>query len=531
MRQIQFLVSHCQKEARVNALSEQILHELRQLLREMHDGGSVGPSCYDTARSLQVHGDWADRQDAYMWLIAQQQADGGWGSTDFPLFRHAPTWASLLALQRVEQLPGAADAIRSATRFLATAPDPYAHAVPEDAPIGAELILPQLCSEAAPLLAGLAHPRHAALLPLRQARLAKLGAVTLPSGHPLLHSWEAWGTSPATARPDADGSIGISPAATAAWHAQALAQGGTPQLGSAGAYLQAAARATRSAIDGVVPNVWPIDVFEPCWSLYTLHLAELFAHPALVDTVQPLVAQIDARMSVRGLGPALHFAADADDTAVAVCVLHLAGRNPTADALRQFESGDLFVTFPGERNTSVSTNIHVLHALRLLGLPADGASAYVQAQRNRHGLWDNEKWHVSWLYPTAHALAALSQAQPQWRDERALAGLLQAQRGDGGWGAGRWSTLEETAYALFALHAMDEREEPQGRRRNAQAVARALDYMLARYAPGAPTQTPLWIGKELYCPLRVVRVAELAGLWLAHRWGSRSPAHAAEATP
>ncbi|CTP87450.1 putative protein y4kT [Xanthomonas translucens pv. poae] len=515
----------------MNSLSEQILRELRHLLRAMRDGGSVGPSCYDTARSLQFHRDCADRQDAYMWLVAQQQADGGWGSMDFPLFRHAPTWASLLALQRVEQLPGAADALRAARRFLATEPDPYAHTVPEDAPIGAELILPQLCSEAAPLLAGLAHPGHAALLPLRQARLAKLGAVTLPGGHPLLHSWEAWGTSPATARPDADGSIGISPAATAAWHAQALAQGVTPQLGSADAYLQAAARATRSAIDGVVPNVWPIDVFEPCWSLYTLHLAALFAHPALVDAVHAIVAQIDQRMGVRGLGPASRFAADADDTAVAVCVLHLSGRNPTADALRQFQSGDLFVTFPGERNPSVSTNIHVLHALRLLGLPADGASAYVQAQRNRCGLWDNEKWHVSWLYPTAHALAALAQAQPQWRDERALAGLLQAQHGDGGWGAGRGSTLEETAYALFALHAMDEREEPQGRRRIAQAVARALDYMLARYAPGALTQTPLWIGKELYCPLRVVRVAELAGLWLAHRWGSRRAAHAAEATP
>jgi hypothetical protein len=78
---------------------------------------------------------------------------------------------------------------------------------------------------------------------------------------------------------------------------------------------------------------------------------------------------------------------------------------------------------------------------------------------------------------------------------------------------------------------MDEREEPQGRRRIAQAVARALDYMLARYTPGAPTQIPLWIGKELYCPVRVVRVTELAGLWLAHRWGCRRPGHAAEETP
>lgn len=77
----------------MNALSEQILSELRHLLSEMSDGGLVGPSVYDTARALQFQGNVTGRQDAYAWLIAQQQADGGWGSADFPLFRHAPTWA------------------------------------------------------------------------------------------------------------------------------------------------------------------------------------------------------------------------------------------------------------------------------------------------------------------------------------------------------------------------------------------------------------------------------------------------------
>jgi len=516
----------------VNALSEQILSELRRLLSEMSDGGSVGPSVYDTARALRFHGNVTGRQDAYAWLIAQQQADGGWGSADFPLFRHAPTWAALLALQRADPLPGAADAVQAARRFLQRQPDPYAHAVPEDAPIGAELILPQFCGEAASLLGGVAFPRHPALLPLRQERLVKLGAVaTLPSGHPLLHSWEAWGTLPSTACPDEDGSIGISPAATAAWRAHAVTQGSTPQVGRADAYLQAASRATRSGIEGVVPNVWPINVFEPCWSLYTLHLAGLFAHPALAEAVRVIVAQLDARVGVRGLGPALHFAADADDTAVALCVLHLAGRDPAVDALRHFEIGELFVTFPDERNASVSTNIHALHALRLLGKPAAGTSAYVEANRNPHGLWDNEKWHVSWLYPTAHAVAALAQGKPQWRDERALAALLQAQRDDGGWGAGRASTFEETAYALFALRVMDGSEEPTARRRIAHAVARALGWMLARHAAHALPQTPLWIGKELYCPTRVVRVAELAGLWLALRWGRHVLAEGAGAAP
>jgi len=517
----------------MNELSEQILSELRHLLGATSDGGSVGPSIYDTARALRSGGEAGHRHDACAWLIAQQQADGGWGSADFPLFRHAPTWSALLALQRAETLPGAAEAVRAGARFLREQADPYAHGVPDDAPIGVELILPPLCGEAASLPGSEAFPRHPALQPLQRARLAKLqAAATLPSGHPLLHCWEAWGTSPASACPDAGGSIGISPAATAAWRARALAQGCPQHAVEAGhlehaerasAYLQAASRATGCGIDGVVPNVWPIDVFEPAWSLHTLHMAGLFAHPALDAEVRAAVAQLGARMGPRGLGPSLHFAADADDTAVALCVLHLARRRPSAEALRQFESGDLFATFPGERNPSVSTNIHVLHALRLLEEPAAGPAAYVESRRNARGLWDNEKWHVSWLYPTAHAIAALAQGQPRWRDERALAGVLQAQRSDGGWGAGRAPTCEETAYALFALHVLDGGEEPAGRRRIAQAVARAREWMLARHAPHALPQVPLWIGKELYCPTRVVRVAELAGLWLALHWDCRGP--------
>ncbi|RFB83394.1 hypothetical protein B5K11_34760 [Rhizobium leguminosarum bv. trifolii] len=512
----------------MNALSEQILSELRHLLNETRDGGSVSPSVYDTARVLHFRGNVTGRQNAYAWLMAQQQADGGWGSADFPLFRHAPTWAALLALQRADPLPGAADAVQAATRFLERQPDPYADAVPEDAPVGAELILPQISGEAASLVDDVVFPRYPALLPLRQACLAKLGTVgPLPSGHPLLHSWEAWGTSPTTACLDDDGSIGISPAATAAWRAHALTQASAPQVGRADRYLQAASRAARSGIEGVVPSVWPINVFEPCWSLYTLHLAGLFSHPALAEAVGVIVAQLDACLGVRGLGPALHFAADADDTAVALCILRLAGRNPAADALRHFQIGGLFVTFPGERNASVSTNIHALHAFRLLGKPTAGTSAYLEANRNPDGLWDNEKWHVSWLYPTAHAIAALAQGVPQWRDERALAALLQAQCDDGGWGAGRASTFEETAYALFALHVMDGREEPTGRARIALAVAHALEWMLARHEAHELPQTPLWIGKELYCPTRVVRVIELAGLWLALRWGRRIPAEGA----
>ncbi|CCM80364.1 MULTISPECIES: prenyltransferase/squalene oxidase repeat-containing protein [Rhizobium] len=509
----------------MTAPSDQILSELRHLLSKMSDGGCVGPSVYDTARALHFSGVVAGNHEACDWLIAQQQPDGGWGSSDFPLFRHAPTWAAFLALQRAGSFPGAADAVQAAEQFLRHQPDPYEHAVPEDAPIGAELILPQLLGEAT-RSKGLNLPRHRALVRLRQSRLAKVHTLAaLPSGHPLLHSWEAWGSSPAMASPDEHGSIGISPAATAAWRAQASAQASSPELlRRADAYLHAASLATASGLDNILPNVWPIDIFEPCWSLFSLHLGGLLAHPALAQAVRRIVARLEACMSTNGLGPASHFAADADDTAVALCVLNLVGRVPGAHALRQFKIGEVFVTFPGERNASVSTNIHALHALRLAGQTAAATSAFVDANRNPQGVWDNEKWHASWLYPTSHAVAALAQGAPKWRDERVLVALLKAQRDDGGWGAGSGSTFEETAYALFALRVLDERETPTARARAGQAVARALEWMLAHYVANTSPYTALWIGKELYCPTRVVRVAELVGLWLALSWGSK-PEH------
>ncbi|KTT43813.1 hypothetical protein RSA46_14980 [Pseudomonas oryzihabitans] len=510
----------------MKSLPEQILSELRQLLQEMSDGGSVGPSIYDTAIHLRSRPDPAQRSDAYHWLLSQQQADGGWGSPDFPLFRHVPTLAAMLALQQAEQLPHGAEAVQAAREFLTREPDPYQHLVPEDAPIGAELILPHLSDEAASRLAGFAPLRLAALRPLGQARLAKLATLAaLPTGHPLLHSWEAWGEASAAVSPDANGSIGISPSATAVWRARALAQGFSAQdLEPVEAYLRAAARGTRTGIEAVLPNVWPIDVFEPCWALYTLHLGGLFAHPQLAGEVQAAVSRIAGQLNRSGLGPASYFAAEADDTSLALCVLSLAGRQPSVEPLRQFESGELFVTFPGERNASVSTNIHALHAMRLLGRSAPGACAFVEANRSARGLWESDKWHVSWTYPTAHAVAALAQGSPEWRDERTLAALLDAQHGDGGWGSGRSATFEETAYALFALRVMSDREEPARRRHILSSVERALDWMLGHYAPGSLPETPLWIGKELYCPLRVVRVTELAGLWLALGWLEQSNA-------
>ena len=58
------------------------------------------------------------------------------------------------------------------------------------------------------------------------------------------------------------------------------------------------------------------------------------------------------------------FIADADDTGRTISTLSLLGRPTSVDRLvAQFEGETYFNTFPGERNSSFSTNCHVLKAL------------------------------------------------------------------------------------------------------------------------------------------------------------------------
>lgn len=506
----------------MHVLTENILTELNTLLSDMHDGGYVGPSVYDTAQLLRAHPSPPDRAGAYRWLIEQQHEDGGWGSPDFPLHRQVPTVAAVLALHEAQPQPeGAAAALAAADAYLTQENDPYADGIPDDAPIGVELILPLLCRQATRLLPALAYPRYGALYQAEAARLEKLESLTaVPSGHPLFHSWESWGRTSTEATPDAFGSVGISPSATAVWLGRACAENSAAPQERTARYLHNASRATGVGIDGVVPNVWPIDVFEPCWSLYSLHLAGLFSHPSLTTVVQTLAASIQMILTPHGVGPAQTFASDADDTAIAAAVLQLSGHSLTFNPLRQFEKGDLFVTFPGERNPSLSTTIHAVHALSLLGTDAPAARAYIEHGKSADGVWKNEKWHASWLYPTSHAVAALAHGMPSWRDDDVLYKILGAQHPSGGWGAGSAPTQEETAYALFALHVMNGRVDAGLREKLASAVARAREWLLARYQPNRLPVTPLWIGKELYCPQRVVRVTELAGLWLALNWNA-----------
>ncbi|CAN7381384.1 hypothetical protein LJR230_002203 [Trinickia sp. LjRoot230] len=498
-----------------------IVTQLRSLLTEIGDGGRVSASVYDTAQLLRHSAAGSNRDDAYLWLIEQQQPDGGWGHPDHPLFRTMSTAAAILALHGIPLRSASRDAaIAAGLEFFACEPARYRDSVPDEAPIGIELILPRLCRDAAAAGLTLAPDAFHALERLAESRLAALTSMTpLPVGHPALHSWESWGAAPDTVELDRYGSVGISPSATAAWlhHARRIGVGEERQK-AALAYLENAARATGTGVAGVVPNVWPIDVFEPCWVLHCLAAAGLIDHPALSDLVLPIANTLAAQMTEHGLGPAVGFAADADDTGVALAVLAMTGHRFDFDPLERFQRGNLFVTFPGERNPALSTTIHAFHAMRLLEKAAPQARAYIDSSRDVSGVWRHEKWHASWLYPTSHALLALAEGDARWHDERALATLLDAQHACGGWGCGSTASREETAYALFGLRLLADGATKTAAQSITHAVSAALRWLLDQQTTARESDRALWIGKELYCPSRVVRAAELAAILLAIRW-------------
>jgi uncharacterized protein YfaS (alpha-2-macroglobulin family) len=96
--------------------------------------------------------------------------------------------------------------------------------------------------------------------------------------------------------------------------------------------------------------------------------------------------------------------------------------------------------------------------------------------------------------------------------KQAIAWVLRTQRDDGSWGF--WSgTLEETAYALQLLllagYSQDSVAIAQVARRGERFLTKHLDA-----PPNDPVHMPLWHGKELYQPRRIVRAAVLSALYL-----------------
>ncbi|GAB2662046.1 prenyltransferase/squalene oxidase repeat-containing protein [Nocardia goodfellowii] len=471
----------------------------------------VASMAYATAAAARLHRDGGPLFPAARhWLRTHQHSDGSWGGR-IP-HAHDRTVATLAAVAALDGLERdwAVAARRRGARYLCAHGGRWRGSATET--VGFELIAAYLSERLRS--SGLA---MAGLYELRELRAAKLahfpGTATSAGPTTVLYSLEAAegviDTDLAVSHLSPDGAMADNPAATAAvWEA-------TGNAGTLG-YL---CRAADSTGDGGMPEVYPIDVFEPAWVLYHLHRAGL-RPPSAARQVALLRRRAAAMKPDRpGLGISRDFPVpDSDDTAMVANVLCAYGfdDNGLLEALLSFERPAHFVGYPYERGTPVSANGRVLEALTRRGdrfQPQITKVTTFLFDTRRERAWWNDKWHLSPYYATAQAVFGLAATVPR-ELSRTWRWLVDSQHADGSWGMAGGQP-EETAYAVLALDVLEICHGPAAR----ESYQRAHRY-LADHLPGNDF-AELWIGKGLYTPPGVVRAAILAAHTISGRHSLR----------
>jgi halimadienyl-diphosphate synthase len=467
---------------------------------------------YDTAWLAGVP-DAADRRTSRFpttlrWLADNQLADGSWGSS--VCYEHDRLLCTLAALAPLAEFGRRAEdraAVDAGTRYLWQ----HGHLLGREPVelVGFELLLPALVERAR--AAGVAVPPHLDTYAAQRARkLDLIPATALYSPRAtVVHSLEFLGGEADPLRLKAaqggNGAIGNSPAATAFF----LTRTPEPDPGAL-RYLESCLDRTGGA---TAPVLHPCETFELLWAAYHLFLGGAPSERLLRPAERRRLLN-DLRNAGVSLSPSFPIP-DADDTAVALLLLHDMGERVDPTVLKAFETQDgSFASFPFERHSSVGVNVHVLHALaRVPGYPgAERATArildYLAEQHT--GVYWLDKWHVSPLYATAHVLCAVDDLAPEQRRpiahliERSREWLRQSQNHTGSWGFYGQPTLEETAYGLLALART-------GCERDRAHCKAAASYIAAATAENV-SHPPLWIDKCLYVPPLVVTAAIEAAL-------------------
>jgi len=492
---------------------------MRQLMSR--PWGHVSPSIYETGRLVTLAPWLVGHEERVNYLIETQRPDGAWGALDgYALVPTLSATEALLstyvrgdagadpAVVREAAVRGLGFLSRRLTEVTAlTLPD--TPAIEIIVPALVALInthlenLPELGIARLPLPAGL----NERPLTLIRQRLAS--GTALPEK--LLHALEVAGDAAAGApavSPTPIGTIGASPAATAAW----LGGEARPEPGHhALRHLEAVAQ----RYGGPVPVGLPITVFERGWVLSWLGRAgiEFEAPPEMLADLRSAIGPSGTPAGV-GLPP------DADTTSVALYALALFGMPQEPECLWAFQTPTHFCTWPGEDGQSASVNAHVLDAFGQYvrvrpaaagryGPVMQRLSAWLCERQRPDGSWE-DRWHASPYYATVSCALALWEfggPAAQEAVRKAVAWALRTQHADGSWGW--WTgTAEETAYAMQLLLMA-------GREEEAVVDAAARGYAYLRSAADLAEGPPLWHDKDLYLPFAIVRAAVLAALHLA----------------
>jgi len=482
---------------------------VHRLLKEIGPNKSLMTNtAYDTAWAARLKAlDHPIGEQALEWLREHQLADGSWGANELPYY-HDRLICTLAAMIVLVKYGRGLDHVRWQRGQLALQAATKGLKVDMSGDtIGFEMIVPTLWAEAESL--GIVQAQESDLLnQLARQRAAKLAA--LPGG--MINRFVTVAFSAEMAGPDGlhlldvenlqeiNGSVGHSPSATAYF-----AMYVRPRDPSALKYLH------QTVSQGGVPTVAPSDVFEMGWVLWNLALTGSLDDETLalcrphLDFIQSIWDPGQGIPQASGYTPR-----DSDDTSLVYEAFSRFGRPMSLDAILHYEEDDYFRCFALEANPSISANIHVLGALRQGGLEVEHPSVIkvIQYLFNSQALqlfWF-DKWHVSPYYPTAHAIIA-GTGYVDWLVDGAAYWILETQKSDGSWGY-YVSTAEETAYCLQALVMWRRHGHPVPD----DVLKRGAAWLARRTEQPYP---PLWIGKCLYCPVRVVRSTILSALMLA----------------
>jgi halimadienyl-diphosphate synthase len=496
--------------------------------------GQVTPSVYETGRLVTLAPWLTGHTERLRYLLREQRSDGGWGAPGG--YSLVPTLSATEALLATVCGPDGGPRSMVADATLTHAADRGLRALSSSLMDGSGMSVPDLPAvdltvpamldqlnghldrlgdSAPPGLDAWRGARLALPAGMTSARLATIrqwaaAGVRMPDK--LLHALEVMGSdapSAAGVKPEPPGTIGGSPAATAAW------LGDPGRDGAARRYLEEVA----GRQGGPVPCATPITVFERAWVLSAL------ARVGIAVTVPPtLLDALEATLGPVGTAAGPGLPADADTTSVTLYALGLLGRPTDPASLLAYDTGSHFCTWQGEDGFSITTNAHVLDAFGHHLATSSGAaprypavvdrlSAWLREQQRPEGEWV-DRWHASPYYATACSVLALDRygrgTGVAEAVDRAIDWVVDTQRPDGSWG--RWSgTVEETSYALHVLLGT----AVSARRRVAGTAVRGYAYLLA--AAGRQADPPLWHDKDLYRPIAIVRASTLAARHLLRR--------------
>jgi len=489
--------------------------EFRDLLKATGTS-RISSSAYDTAWMVRLAGiDGQLSRKGLAWLLDHRLEDGGWGCEEvvYNHDRFISTLSVMIALAKYGANPTqTAEAAKALTRYASKLT-----LDPAGATVGFEMIVPTLLTEArdfgldlrsvmsTPLIQGMHRAREKKLQALSGHKITRLVTpafsaemVGLQTDLLDIHNIQ-----------DSNGSIGCSPSATAFFVMNVK-----PADAAALAYLHYMANE-----DGGTPYVGPIDIFERAWVLWNLTLASDASLTNLKKDIEPHLDFLETHWTSEGVASitCLGFK-DGDDSSMCYEVLTRLGREIDIAGVLHYELEERFQCYPLEADSSTSTNIHALSALKAgRHRPEHRAVQKILSflDRTRTGkLFWFDKWHSSPYYPTAHAIIALAN-YPNGLLSDALCWVINTQRPDGSWGFYDIATAEETAYCLQAL-VISRRHGWQviDDRTLEEAVLKGEEWLEAHQEEPYPS---LWIGKSLYCPTLVVRSAILSALMLVEQ--------------